>query len=94
MKHVGPFDARQRLCPMEMCKGCKENDGCDYLAGGDDSVQGKDIYGTCRGKVTSAQALGTSLETGHMCSDKEVRLFLTKLCKLGLPARHLIREQE
>lgn len=75
MKHVGSFDKLQQLCPVNMIKGRKEDDGYGYLADIDISVQGQDSNGACRGIVTMAQALGISLEIGFMWRHKESAAF-------------------
>ncbi|MEC9245493.1 MAG: hypothetical protein VYB05_12030 [Pseudomonadota bacterium] len=75
MKHVGTFHKLQQLCPVNMVKGRKEDDGYSYLADIDISVQGQDSNGACRGIVTIAQALGISLEIGFMWRHKENATF-------------------
>lgn len=75
MKHVGSFDKLQRLCPVNMVKGRKEDDGYGYLSDIDISVQGQDSNGACRGIVTMAQALGIPLEIGFMWRHKENAAF-------------------
>lgn len=75
MKHVGSFDKLQQLCPVNMVKGRKEDDGYGYLGDIDISVQGQDSNGACRGIVTMAQALGISVEIGFMWRHKESAAF-------------------
>lgn len=75
MKHVRSFDRLQQLCPVNMVKGRKEDDGYGYLADIDISVQGQDSNGACRCILTVAQALGISLEIGFMWRHKESAAF-------------------
>ncbi|NDV50654.1 T4SS efffector SepA family protein [Salipiger sp. PrR003] len=71
MQRVGSFDELQRICPVNMVKGRKEDEGYGHLPEIDVSVQGQDANGACRAVVTAAQALGTSLEIGFMWRHKE-----------------------
>lgn len=75
MKHVGTFDKLQKLCPVNMVSGRKEDEGYDYLSDIDISVQGQDSNGACRAVVTAAQALGIALEIGFMWRHKEGAAF-------------------
>ncbi len=62
MKRAGSFEELHRICPVNMVKGRKEDEGYGYLPEIDLSVQGQDANGACRGVVTAAQALGMSLD--------------------------------
>jgi len=71
MQRVGSFDELQRICPVNMVKGRKEDEGYGHLPEIDVSVQGQDANGACRAVVTAAQALGMSLDIGFLWRHKE-----------------------
>jgi hypothetical protein len=71
MKRVRNFDELHRICPVNMVKGRKEDEGYGYLPEIDISVQGQDANGACRAVVTAAQALGMSLDISFMWRLKE-----------------------
>lgn len=71
MKRVGTFDKLRKLCPVNMVKGRKEDEGFSYLSDIDVSVQGQDSNGACRAVVTAAQGLGIAVEIGFMWRLKE-----------------------
>lgn len=71
MKRVGSFEELHGICPVNMVKGRKEDEGYGYLSEIDISVQGQDSNGACRAVVTAAQALGMSLDIGFMWRLKE-----------------------
>ena len=75
MKRAGTFEKLQKLCPVNMVKGRKEDEGYGYLRDIDVSVQGQDSNAACRGVVTAAQALGIELEIGFMWRHKEGAAF-------------------
>jgi hypothetical protein len=71
MKHVGTFEKLRQLCPVNMIKGRKEDEGYSYLSDIDISVQGQDANAACRTVVTAAQGLGVALDIGFMWRHKE-----------------------
>lgn len=71
MERVGSFDELHRICPVNMVKGRKEDEGYGYLPEIDISVQGQDANGACRAVVAAAQALRMSLDIGFMWRLKE-----------------------
>ena len=71
MQRVGSFEKLHGICPVNMVKGRKEDEGYGYLPEIDVSVQGQDANGACRAVVTAAQALGMSLDIGFMWRLKE-----------------------
>lgn len=72
---VGSFEKLRQVCPVNMVKGRKEDEGYSYLADIGVSVQGQDANGACRAAVTAAQALGIGLEIGFMWRLKEAAAF-------------------
>jgi len=75
MKRVGTFEKLRRLCPVNMTKGRKEDEGYSYLSDIDISVQGQDANAACRTVVTTAQGLGLALDIGFMWRPKEAAAF-------------------
>lgn len=75
MKRVATFDKLQKLCPVNMVNGRKEDEGYHYLPDLDISVQGQDSNGACRAVVTVVQALDIALEIGFMWRHKEGAAF-------------------
>ena len=71
VERVGGSEKMHRICPVNMVKGSKEDEGYGYLPEIDISVQGQDANGACRAVVTAAQALGMSLDIGFMWRLKE-----------------------
>jgi hypothetical protein len=71
MKRAGSLEKVRQLCPVNMMKGRKEDEGYSYLPDIDVSVQGQDANGACRAIVTAAQGLGVALEIGFMWRLKE-----------------------
>jgi DNA-sulfur modification-associated len=71
MQRVGSFEKLRQICPVNLFKGRKEDDGYNYLPDIDLSVQNQDANGACRTVVTAAQTLDVSLEIGFMWRLKE-----------------------
>lgn len=71
IERVGSFEELHRICPVNMVKGRKDDEGYGHLPEIDISVQGQDANGACRAVVTAAQALGMSLDIGFMWRHKE-----------------------
>ena len=86
MKRVGTFDELRRLCPVNMVKGRKEDEGYTYLPDIDVSVQGQDANGACRTVVTAAQGLGIAIEIGFMWRHKESAAYPGERARLQITA--------
>jgi hypothetical protein len=71
MKRLGSFEDLRKLCPVNMVKGRKDDEGYSYLPDIDVSVQGQDANAACRTVVTAAQGLGIELDIGFMWRPKE-----------------------
>jgi hypothetical protein len=71
MKRVGSFEKLRQLCPANIAKGRKEDEGFRYLADIDVSVQGQDANGASRAIVMLAQELGIVVEIDFMWRHKE-----------------------
>ena len=70
-KRVSDFDKVRKLCPVNMVRGRKEDEGYGYLSEIDVSVQGLDANAACRTLVMAAQGLGIGLEIGFMWRHRE-----------------------
>jgi hypothetical protein len=66
MKRVGSFEKLRPLCPVNVVRGRKEDEGYSYLREIDLSVQGQDANGACRAIVMAAQSLGIAVDVGFM----------------------------
>lgn len=71
MKRVGNIDKLRQICPANLVKGRKLDDGFDYLSEIDVSVQGQDANGVGRALVTAAQELGIPIDVQFMWRQKE-----------------------
>jgi hypothetical protein len=71
MKRVGTFEKLRQLCPVNMVKGRKEDEGYGFLPDINISVQGQDSNAACRTVVTAAQGLGLALDVSFMWRPKE-----------------------
>ncbi len=85
MKRVGDFDKLRQLCPANIIKGRKEDDGYNYLADLDVSVQGQDANGACRTVVSAAQGLGLALEITFMWRQKEGAAYPGEMGRIHMP---------
>jgi hypothetical protein len=66
MERVRTYEKLRPLCPVNMLKGRKEDEGYSYLADIGVSVQGQDANGACRTIVAAALGLGIALDIGFM----------------------------
>jgi hypothetical protein len=71
MRRVGTFEKLRQLCPVNMVKGRKDDEGFSYLTDIDVSVQGQDANGACRAVVMAAQGLGIPVDIGFMWRYKQ-----------------------
>ena len=85
VKRVGAFEKLQQLCPVNMVKGRKDDEGFDYLPDIDLSVQGQDSNGACRAVVMAAQGLGIALDIGFMWRHKENAAHPGERARLQVP---------
>ena len=70
-KRAGSFENLQRLFPVNLVEGRKEDEGFRYLSQAGISVQGQHANGACHAIITAAQAFGISLNIGIMWRLKE-----------------------
>ena len=62
MKQLTDFDELQKLCPVNMVQGRKNDEGYRYLADIDASVQGLSANDACGALVIAAQSLRVELQ--------------------------------
>lgn len=86
MKEVKDFDRLRKICPVNMVRGKKNDEGYNHLPDLNISVQGQDANGACRGIVTAAQALGFEVNIGFMWRHKEDAAFPGERARLHIPA--------
>jgi hypothetical protein len=86
MKEVKDFERLRKICPVNMVKGKKADEGYGHLADINLSVQGQDANGACRGIITAAQALGYEVNIGFMWRHKEGAAFPGERARLHVPA--------
>lgn len=72
---VGNYEKLRQICPVNIVKGKKEDEGYSHLPDIGVSVQGQDANGACRAVVMAAQALGIGLDIGFMWRLKEAAAF-------------------
>ena len=70
-KRAGSFENLQRLFPVNLVEGRKEDEGYHYLSQAGISVQGQHANGACHALITAAQAFGISLNIGIIWRLKE-----------------------
>ena len=61
-----PLEKVRQVCPVNMVKGRKEDEGYRYLTDIDISVQGMDANGACQALLTAAMQGGISIDVGFM----------------------------
>ena len=71
MNRLGSFENLRNLCPANLVKGKKENEGFAYLDDIGLSVQRQDANSACRTIVSLAQRLGVGIDIGFMWRHKE-----------------------
>ena len=85
MKRLSDFDKLRSLCPVNMVRGRKEDEGYGYLSEIDVSVQGLDANGACRALVMAAQGLGIGLDIGFMWRHNEGAAYPGEKARLIVP---------
>jgi hypothetical protein len=85
MKRVGTLEKLRQICPVNLVKGRKDDEGYGYLREIDASVQGQDANSACRAIVTAAQALGLSLDIAIMWRLKKAAAHPGERGRLQMP---------
>lgn len=84
MRELKSIDKLRQICPVNVVKGKKTNEGYSHLPDVDISVQGQDSNGACRGIATAAQALRIPVEIGFMWRHKEEAEFPGQRARLRI----------
>ena len=71
MKRLNDFQQLQRICPVNMVEGRKEDEGYSFLAEAGISVQGQAANTACRSLVAIARSLHVSIEITFLWRAKE-----------------------
>jgi hypothetical protein len=71
MRRLGDFDKLSQICPANMVRGQKEDDGYSYLPEINVSVQGQDANSACRAIVLLAQSLNIGIDIYFMWRQKD-----------------------
>jgi hypothetical protein len=87
IKRLGSFESLRKLCPVNMVKGRKDDEGYSYIPEIDVSVQGQDANAACRTVVTAAQGLGMALDIGFMWRPKEGAAHPGERARIWIPPR-------
>ena len=86
MKQFSDFDELRRLCPVNMVRGRKEDEGYRYLAEIDVSVQGMSANDACGALVVAAQSLRVELAIAFMWRPREGAAHPGKKARLNIPS--------
>ena len=86
MKQFSDFDELRRLCPVNMVRGRKEDEGYRYLAEIDVSVQGMSANDACGALVVAAQSLRVELGITFMWRPREGAAHPGKKARLNVPS--------
>ena len=71
MKHLNDFQQLQRICPVNMVEGRKEDEGYGFLAEAGISVQGQAANTACRSLIAIAHSLQVPVEITFLWRTKE-----------------------
>jgi hypothetical protein len=85
MKRVHDIGKLRQVCPVNMVKGRKTDEGYTYLSNIAVSVQGQDANSACRAVVTAAQSLGIALNVAFMWRHKEGASYPGERARLTIP---------
>jgi hypothetical protein len=85
IKRVGGVDKLRQVCPVNVVKGRKQDEGFRHLPEIDISVQGQDANGACRAVVTAAQQLSLPVEVQFMWRQKEGAEYPGEMARLRIP---------
>ena len=89
MERLSDFDAVQRICPVNMVRGYKDDEGYRYLSEIDLSFQGASANDSLRALVEAARGLGVEFEVGFSWRQKEGAAYPGERARLKVPERAL-----
>lgn len=86
MSELGDFDELRRHCPVNMVRGCKQDEGYHHLAEIDVSVQRRSANDIGRALAVGAPSLGIKVEVTFVWRAKEGAAHPGEMGRLVLPA--------
>ena len=86
MRHAGSFGKLAQMCPANMVRGRKTEDGYRHLSEIDVSVQGLPANEACAALVETARQIGIGLEITFKWRDKEGAAHRGETARLTMPA--------
>lgn len=89
MEQLSDFDAVRRICPVNMMRGCKDDEGYRYLSEIDLSFQGASANDSLRALIAAARGLGIDFEIGFSWRQKESAAYPGERARLKVPGRTL-----
>lgn len=89
MERLSDFDAVRSICPVNMVRGYKDDEGYRYLSEIDLSFQGASANDSLRALVTAARGLGIEFEIGFSWRQKEGAAYPGERARLKVPGRAL-----
>ncbi len=87
MEHLSDFDAVRSICPVNMVRGYKDDEGYSYLSEIDLSFQGASANDSLRALVTAARGLGIEFEVSFFWRQKESAAYPGERARLKVPGR-------
>ena len=89
MERLSDFDAVQRICPVNMMRGYKDDEGYRYLSEIDLSFQGASANDSLRALLAAARGLGVEFEIDFSWRQKEGAAYPGERARLKVPGRAL-----
>ena len=86
MRDAGSFGKLDQMCPANMVRGRKTEDGYRHLSEIDVSVQGLPANEACATLVETARQIGMGLEITFRWRDKDGAAYPTESARLTMPA--------
>lgn len=87
MNLLGSIYKVRNLIPVNMVKGCKDDEGYSHLADINISFQGQDANAACRAIIVAAQSLGIGLDLVFMWRHKEDAAYPGERARLVVSAK-------
>ncbi len=84
---LSDFEAVRKVCPVNMVRGFKDDEGYRYLPEIGLSFQGASANDALRGLIAAAHSLGIELEVGFSWHPKEAAAYPGERGRLRIPAR-------
>ena len=87
MKQHVNFDELKQLCPANILRGYKDDEGYSHLPEIDVSFQGMSANDACSALVETAQSLGIGLDIALMWRRKEGAMYPGEKARLFVPGK-------